>query len=400
MDRRKFIVSLSVFSGGLLSGCLHSEGSPNTEPTEGQERGFTVETVVDGLTSPWSIEFLTNPDTNHESTRILITELPGELHYIDRETGEDKVISGTPEVYDPGQGGLMDIAVHPRYPEKRWVYLTYSARDGSGKSGTHLGRGKFDPDELALSEFELLHVANPFVESVNHYGSRVVFGDDGMVYMTSGDRQFKNFGPDHVGQDTTNELGAILRLTPSGGVPDDNPFIDDPEASDSVYSYGHRNPQGITVDSETGELWESEHGENDGDEINRIEGGNNYGWPVASEACQYGTTTSVGDSHSDVEKVTAPEYVWECGTGGFPPAGMTVYEGEAFPDWEGDIFVGNLAGQYLGHLEVKDGDVTENEPLVDQRGWRIRDVKEAPDTGNLYLLVDSADAPVVRLTPA
>lgn len=399
MERREFVTSLSVLSGTLFCGCLHPEDGSDTEPVD-TESDFAVETVADGLTTPWSIEFLTNPDTNHEESRILVTELPGRLRLIDRETGESRLLEGTPEVYDTGEGGLLDAAVHPRYPDERWVYLTYSARNRNGGSATHLGRGRLDPEEGLLSDFEVLHTAEPFVESANHYGSRVVFGDDGMVYMTSGDRQFKDFGPNHVAQDVTNELGAVLRLTPEGDIPGDNPFVDDPVARDSVYSYGHRNPQGLTVHPETGEIWESEHGEGDGDEINLIERGENYGWPVASESCQYGTTTPVGDGHDEVEDVAAPEYVWECGTGGFPPAGMTVYDGEAFPGWQGDIFVGNLAGQYLGHLEVKDREVTENEPLLDRRGWRVRDVEEAPDTGNLYLLVDSGDAPVVRLTPA
>jgi len=395
MHRRTFLAGIAT-SGTFVTGCLHSPDSG----TEEAGRDFEVETVAEELTSPWSVEFLANPETGHEDSRLLVTELPGRLVLIDRENGESETVDGTPEVHDSGQGGLMDTAVHPEYPDEPWVYMTYSATNEGGESATHLGRGRLDTGGVRLTEFEPLHVAEPFVDSDNHYGSRVVFGDDGMVYVTSGDRQFKNFGPDHVGQDVTNELGAILRLGPDGRIPDDNPLVDDPDARDSIYSYGHRNPQGLTVHPETGEIWESEHGEGDGDEINLIEGGQNYGWPVASEACQYGTSTPVGTSHDDAEGVRGPEYVWECGTGGFPPAGMTVYRGDAFPEWRGDILVGNLAGQYLGHLEAGEDEVRELDPLLAGRGWRVRDVEEAPDTGNLYVLVDSGNAPVVRLTPS
>ena len=368
-----------------MAGCIGEDGGSN-----GGEEGFAVETVVDGLEQPWGVAFLNN-------ARFLVTELPGRLRLVDVDNGTAEMVEGTPEVDDAGQGGLLDVTLHPDYPDDRGVYLTYSASNDGSATATHVGRGRLDADAPRLRDFEVLHVAEPFVDSDNHYGSRAVFGDDGAVYVTSGDRQFKNFGPGHVGQDVTNELGCILRLEPDGSVPDDNPFVEDPVARDAVYSYGHRNPQGLTVGPD-GELWESEHGERDGDEINIIEEGGNYGWPVATEACGYGTNTPVGVGHDEREDVTAPVYVWECGTGGFPPSGMTFYTGDVFPEWRGDLFVGNLAGTYLGRLGVNGREVREKEPLLNGRGWRVRDVAEGPG-GYLYVLVDGEDAPVVRLVP-
>ena len=381
--RRGFLVYTAA--AAVTTGCLGG----NREGDSGEE-GFGVETVADGLEQPWGIAFL-------DQTRFLVTELPGRLRLVDTEDGTDRKVDGTPEVESAGQGGLLDVTLHPEYPEDEHVYLTYSASDGGPETATHVGRGRLDPGGARIREYEVLNVAEPFVDSVNHYGSRVVFGDDGMVYVTSGDRQFKNFGPRHVAQDVTNELGCILRLEPDGSVPDDNPFVSDPMARDTVYSYGHRNPQGLTV-GPGGELWESEHGERDGDEINVIEQGGNYGWPVATEACEYGTDTPVGVGHDERDGVTGPVYVWECGTGGFPPAGMTFYTGDVFPDWRGDLFVGNLAGTYLGRFGVEGREVREKEPLLDGRDWRVRDVAEGPD-GYLYVLVDGEDAPVVRLVP-
>lgn len=220
-----------------------------------------------------------------------------------------------------------------------------------------------------------------------------------MLYMTTGDRQFKNFGKDHVAQDLSNELGATLRLAPDGSIPDDNSFVGDEDAEDAIFSYGHRNAQAMTIHPETGELWQAEHGERDGDEINRIEEGGNYGWPIATYACEYGTDTPIGDEPHEREDTVAPVYYWECGSGGFTPSGGTFYDGPAFPNWRGNLFVGNLAGKYLGRFTVTGSDVEEVDPLLADRGWRIRDVEVAPDTGYLYVVVDAEDAPLVRLVP-
>ena len=376
------------------AGILDDEPTPVDEAEADGE--FELEEAASGLAQPWGLAFV--PDTS----LLLVTELGGTLTLVDREDGTTETVPGTPAVFTGGQGGLLDVTLHPDFPDEPWLYLTYAGENADGETATHLGRGRFDPAEPTLDEFEEIHVVEPFVDSNGHFGSRVVFEDDAL-YMTTGDRQSKEFGPDHYSQDLSNELGAILRLEADGSVPADNPFVDEAGTVDSIYSYGHRNPQGLARHPETGDLWESEHGERDGDEINVIRAGENYGWPVASEACEYGTETPVGDSHDEREDVVAPVYVWECGTGGFPPAGMDFYDGDAFPDWRGDLFVGNLAGQALGHFTVADpgGEtvVEELDPLLDGNGWRVRDVAVAPDTGHLYVAVDAADAPIVRPVP-
>jgi glucose/arabinose dehydrogenase len=369
------------------------------EPTPGPPgtHEFAVETVSEGVSAPWGLTFL--PDG-----QLLVTEWVGNLALVDREDGTVEEVEGGPEVIVAGQGGMLDVALHPSFPDPSWVYLTYSDPGSDGTSATALGRGRLDTDEAAFETFEQLHVAEPYVDSGAHFGSRCVFGADGKLYMSSGDRQFKNFGPDHVAQDTTNELGAILRFDPDGSIPEDNPFVDDEDAVDSIYSYGHRNPQGLAVHPETDDLWETEHGEKDGDEINIIRAGENYGWPIADTGCKYGTDQQIGDS-TDIERddVVGPVYYWECGTGGFPPAGATFYDGEAFPNWQGDLFVGNLAGAYLGRLHVRNpgGDVAveELDPLLTDRGWRVRAVAVAPDTDHLYAAIDGENGPVVRLVP-
>ncbi|GAA0517689.1 quinoprotein glucose dehydrogenase [Halorubrum aquaticum] len=395
MDRRRFLSLAGLAGTGTLAVCAGRGGAGDGDPSgdDGDSTAYAVETVATGFSNPWAIEFLPDGD-------LLVTERAGALDLVDPESGEVRAVDGTPEVDARGQGGLLDVALHPDFPDSPWAYLTYSASNADGDTATHLGRGRLDRENGRLERFEVLHAAEPFVDSTGHYGSRVVFGDDDRLYVTVGDRQFKDFGPDHVAQDLGVELGKTLRLEPDGSVPDDNPFLGDPDARDAIYSYGHRNAQGLTVHPETGAIWESEYGEQDGDEINVISRGANYGWPVADEGCTYGGGDPIGVSHDDREDVVAPAYSWPCGSGGFPPGGMTFCSGRAFPDWEGDLFVGGLASRSLGRLTVEGDEVTAEERLLADRDWRIRTVVEEPDTGHLYLAIDSGDAPVVRLTPA
>lgn len=398
-NRRRFLHTAVALGTLSVAGCVDSSddepgsgGSDDDGDDEEETAEYEVETVAEGFTNPWAIEFL--PEDG-----MLVTELEGRLSVVDPESGTTEPIEGVPDVYSAGQGGLLDAALHPDYPDEPWVYLTYSDANDAGESATHLGRGRLDRDGGLLDEFEVLHVAEPFVDSDGHFGSRVVVEGDAL-YMTVGDRQSKEFGPEHVSQDTANELGTTLRLALDGSVPEDNPFVGEAGVVETIYSYGHRNAQGMTVRPETGELWQSEHGEEDGDEINVIEAGGNYGWPIATYGCAYGTDDPVGEEPDEREDTVAPVYHWECGSGGFPPAGMAFYDGEAFPDWQGDLFVGNLAGGYLGRFSVDGQDVEELDPLLADEGWRVRDVAVAPGTGHLYVAVDGGDAPIVRLRPA
>lgn len=375
-----------------VAGCL-DRISNNATPTDDQladTNTFSVGIVAEGLEYPWGITFLPNGEA-------LITERTGQLQRVDLETGERTLISGSPDVMTEGQGGLLDVTLHPDYPDENWVYMTYSASNDEGESTTHLGRGKFIDRESI--EFRSIFTAEPFVDSTVHFGSRIVFDPTGHLLATVGDRGSKNFGAEHVSQDTSNHLGSTLRLTASGSIPDDNPFIDDDERAGAIFSYGHRNVQGMVVHPETGEIWQSEHGEQDGDEINILEAGGNYGWPIAHYGCTYDTDDPIGDSPAERDDVIDPIHYWECNTGGFPPAGMTFTTGETFPEWENNLFVGNLADEYLGRFTVNETTLDEEDPLLADQGWRIRDVATHPETGYLYVVVDAADAPILRITP-
>ncbi|PSQ58872.1 glucose dehydrogenase [Halobacteriales archaeon SW_7_71_33] len=390
MYRRRYLSAAGAALAGALAGCAGGDGTDRTGGADGADgsvtdagdgetaAGYAVEPVVSGLTSPWAVTPLS------DESALLVTERPGRLQVVDPETGTVERVDGTPAVFARGQGGLLDVALHPAFPDERWVYLTYAVGDGDGRSTTALGRGRLDRKGPRLRDFERLHAAEPFVRSSGHFGSRVTFRD----------------GDVHDSQTLGNELGTTLRLRPDGSVPEDNPFVDRPDARDAIYSYGHRNAQGMTVHPETGALWQSEFGERDGDEINVVERGANYGWPVADNSCEYGTDEPVGVAHGERPDVVAPVYGWPCGSGGFPPAGTTFYDGAAFPEWRGDLFVGGLASQYLARFAVDGRDVEERAPLLADRDWRVRAVAVGPESGHLYVAVDAEDAPVVRLRPA
>jgi len=412
IDRRTALRAAGGLAGATalpaLSGCLGDSGGGGTDgsdgddapPDDGADVAYDVETVAEGFENPWGLAFL--PDDG----RLLVTERTGGISLVDPADGAVEAVAGAPEVFAEGQGGLLDVAVHPDYPDDARVYLTYSATNGAGEATTHVGAGRLSLDTSngpALAEFKPIRVAEPFRGGSNHFGSRATFGPEGSLYVTVGDRRDTNFGPGHVSQVRSNELGATLRLTPDGDPHPENPFVDDPDAADALYSYGHRNPQAMAVRPETGRIWQCEHGEEDGDEINVIERGGDYGWPVASEACRYGTDDPFAPAHDERDGVIAPVHYWPCGSGGFPPSGAVFYDGDAFPEWEGDLFAGTLAAQYLGRFTV-DGDgldatVTEREPLLADRGWRMRAVAIEPDTGQLYAAVDDADAPIARIVP-
>jgi len=409
VDRRTVLRASAALVGGAtlstLAGCLDGNGAGGTadgtdtdEPDDDTDTAYAVEHVADGFEHPWGLAVLPGDG------RLLVTERPGRLSLVDPADGTVQRVEDPPEVDASGQGGLLDVAIHPDFPDDRRVYLSYAARGGEAGTTTHLGSARLDAEAPALEGFETLLVATPSVDSSNHFGSRVTFGPEGALFVTVGDRRDTAFGPDHVSQDRSNELGATLRLTAGGDPHPENPFLDDPDAADTVYSYGHRNPQAMAVRPETGAIWQCEHGEEDGDEINVVERGGNYGWPIVSEACRYGTDDPVAPGHETREDVVAPVHHWACGSGGFPPSGAVFYEGSAFPAWQGDLLAGTLAGEYLGRFSVdgtgpEGATVTERAPLLADRGWRVRALTIGPD-GLPYVAVDDADAPIVRFTPA
>ncbi len=350
-----------------------------------------LEVVAEDLGLIWAIDFL--PGTS----RLLANENSGSMFLIDTETLEVVEIAGAPEVVSSGQGGLLDVTVSPDFDEDNLVYLTYSVANEAGDTTTHLARAILDLEEQRLSGLEELYVAEPFMSGTSHYGSRVVIQDD-YLYMTIGDRGDKNFD-DHVSQDTTNVLGTTIRILRDGTIPEDNPFVDDTNVLDEIYTYGHRNSQGMAINPETGEIWQSEHGEQDGDEINIIYGGNNYGWPIATYGCNYVTGQDIGVLPEDRDDTINPVHYWECGSGGFPPAGMTFYDGDGFADWQGDLFVGGLASEYLAHFRLTDDGLEELDPLLADEGWRVRDVTVGHHDGAIYAAVEGHSVSIVRIVP-
>jgi aldose sugar dehydrogenase len=389
------IITLTISScnNAINNDQLNNEEKNNYENDEnGKEETpryeLIIEIINDELENPWGIAFTNN-------NLILITEKNGEISLINPETEEREKIRGVPEVDSRGQGGLLDVEI-----EDEIIYLTYSARNEEG-TATHLGRGILNLEERIIEDFEVLRVAKPYMSGGAHFGSRIILQDD-YVYFSTGDRGRKDFGTEHVSQDTTNEIGTIIRLYKNGNIPETNPFYGEENIIETIYTYGHRNVQGMTIHPETKDIWISEHGERDGDAIHILEAGGNYGWPIAHHGCRYGTTTPVSERPEDNPNIINPVYYWECQSGGFPPAGMTFYTGDLFEEWQGNLFIGNLAGQYLGRFEVNGREVKELEPLLTNQRWRIRDVKESRDAngqgdGYLYIITDGNPGKLIRL---
>lgn len=367
----------AVMLASALAACGTESGAEQAVYSS-EEHDFRLETVAEGLDRAWALAFLPDGD-------FLVTEQAGRLLRIEPESGARQAIGGVPEVAAVGQGGLLDVALHPDFADNRWVYFSYAA-PGEGGYATRVARGRLSGD--ALTDLEVLFTAEPFVDGGRHFGSRLLF-HDGYLFATFGERGRKD-----PAQNLGNVLGTLVRLRPDGSIPEDNPFADDSDAHDAIYSYGHRNAQGIALHPETGRVWLHEHGPQGGDEINLPEPGANYGWPETT----YGRAYS-GERFAPkppVEGYASPIYHW---TPSIAPSGMAFYTGDAFPGWRGDLFVGALKLTHLARLEIEGGEVVAEERLLDDAGMRIRDVREGPD-GYLYLLIDANDAPLLRLVPA
>lgn len=344
----------------------------------GAAEAFRTEVVAAGLEHPWALAFLPTGD-------FLVTERSGALLRIDPASGNRRAIAGVPGVDARNQGGLLDVALHPDFERNRYVYLTWSGTCDGGNA-THVGRGRLADDRL--DGFEVLFVATPCVASTKHFGSRLVFDRDGMLFVTVGER-----GERERAQDRGDHNGAVLRLHPDGGIPRDNPYVARDDARSAIYSHGHRNPQGAALHPDSGRLWIHEHGPRGGDEINIPEPGGNFGWPAATHGREYWGPEIGPDSRAGM---IDPVHHW---TPSIAPSGMAFYTGDRFPEWRGDLFVGALARTHLARLELDGREVVGEERLLDGRGWRVRDVRQGPD-GHLYLLTDHADGALVRLRPA
>ncbi|MCV0398119.1 MAG: PQQ-dependent sugar dehydrogenase [Rhizobiaceae bacterium] len=355
------------------------------ETFETEDGSIRVETVADGLTNPWGMAFL--PDGG-----MLVTERPGTLRVVDGEGGLSEPLSGVPEVDARDQGGLLDVALDPAFEENRMVYLSY-AEAGEGGNGTAVARGVLSDDMTSLDQVEVIFQQMPKENSTMHFGSRLVFDNDGHLFVTLGERSDARFR--EQAQDLDSHLGKIVRINPDGSVPDDNPFVGRDDAKPEIYAYGVRNVQAAAMHPETGELWEIEHGPKGGDELNVIKPGENYGWPVVTLGVNYDGST-IGEGIETQEGMVDAIHSW---TPVIAPSGMIFYDGEAFGDWQGDLFVGGLASKALVRLELDGESVTHEERLLEDLGLRIRDVAQGPD-GAIYVATDEASGEILRISPA
>jgi glucose/arabinose dehydrogenase len=352
--------------------------SPTPAPVNGAVR---VQTIAHGLERPWALAFL--PDG-----RMLVTERPGRLRSVDRDGRISEPLAGVPRVLTRGQGGLLDVALDPRFDDNRLVYLAYAEPGAGSTAGTAVARGRLGDGRL--EDVRVIYQQQPKVEGSNHFGSRLVFARDGTLFVTQGDR----FAYRDRAQDLSVGLGKIVRITSDGSVPRDNPFLDRAGARPEIWSYGHRNIQSAALHPQTGQLWTVEHGARGGDELNHPEAGKNYGWPVITYGVDYsGAKIGEGTAKPGMEQ---PVYYWDPV---IAPSGMAFYTGDAFPDWQGSLFIGSLRPGLLVRLTLADGRVTREERYLDDLGERIRDVRQGPD-GLLYLLTDSSDGRILRVLPA
>ena len=345
---------------------------------------YRVEVVATGVHVPWGLAFL------HNGRALVSDRAVGQLSLLDIHTGVLTRVAGVPAVYDSVDAGLLDVAVHPDYARNGWIYYAYASMTDSG-STTVVERARLR--DTRLVDRQRLFLAYPAVSSSHHFGSRLVL-QKGYLFITLGERDIRE-----LAQELWTDHGKVIRLYDDGRVPRDNPFVGRPGARPEVWSYGHRNPHGLTLHPQTGELWETEHGPLGGDEINIIRPGLNYGWPIVTYGREYDGGL-VGDGLTQREGMEQPVYHYATSAA---LSGLTFYTGGAFPQWRGNLFVGAMAPRYLGRLILENGRVVREERLLGEKRWRVRVVQQGPD-GLLYLGIeegrDGFGGMIVRLRPA
>ncbi len=351
---------------------------------------YRIVTVVEGLEVPWSMAFLPDGD-------MLVTERPGRLRIIRNGRLLVEPVSGVPAVFAQGQGGLFDVVLHPEFATNRLIYLSFAKPLGEG-STTAVIRARFQDDRLS----EIEEVFEAVAQGRGHYGGRLAFDAQGYLFVTAGDRMAPSSGDleAHPAQDLSNHHGVVVRLHDDGRVPSDNPFVGRSDALPEIWSYGHRNPQGLAIDPATGNVWINEHGPQGGDELNLIEPGKNYGWPVIGYGVNYGSGLTIHEG-TRREGMETPVHFW---VPSIATSGLMIYGGNRFPEWRGNVFVGGMAGQQLARVAMQVDRPLQSEweeTLLPGLG-RIRDVREGPD-GYIYIAVSDragAPTPIIRLEPA
>jgi glucose/arabinose dehydrogenase len=361
----------------VARGQAEAPRSPTPKPVDG---GLRVDTVVRGLSHPWGLAFL--PDG-----RMLVTERPGRLRIVERDGRLSEPLAGVPRVFAQDQGGLLDVALDPRFADNRLVYLSYAEPGDGGTNGTAVARGTLS--DRGLDDVRVIYRQAPKVASSKHFGSRLVFARDGTLFVTQGER----FSQADQAQDLSSLIGKIVRINADGSVPRDNPFVGRAGARPEIWSLGHRNVQGASLHPQTGQLWTAEHGARGGDELNHPEAGKNYGWPVISYGVHYSFRKIGEGTHK--AGMEQPLYYWDPV---IAPSGMTFYTGDRFSGWKGSVLIGSLRPGGLVRLTLDSDKVTREERYLGDLGERIRDVRQGPD-GLLYLLTDANDGRILRVSP-
>jgi glucose/arabinose dehydrogenase len=349
---------------------------------------YRLVTVVDALVQPWSIAFLPGGD-------MLITERPGRLRIVRQGKLLPQPVDGVPKVFHSSQGGLLEVMLHPNFATNRLVYLSYSKPGADdSQSRTALIRGRFENDRLTGVE----QIFEAIARGRNHFSGKIAFDRNGFLFLSLGDRQVPPEGnlEAHPAQDLSNHHGKIVRLHDDGRVPADNPFVNRAGSRPEIWSYGHRNVQGLAIHPESGDVWTNEHGPQGGDELNRIQPGRNYGWPVIGFGVNYQTGLAI-HAGTHREGMEQPAHIWLPSIG---ISGLMIYTGDRFRQWKGNLFAGGMAGQQLARLTLNGQRVVVEETLAQQVG-RIRDVRQSPD-GLIYLVTDDREGkltPILRMEP-
>jgi len=380
MLHKTFLATLCA--SALITGATDVFAAPVQE-LESEQGTLEVTTITKGLEHPWSLAFL--PDRKG----MLVTERPGNLRVVSVDGKLSGPIDGVPKVWAKGQGGLLDVVLSPDFRQDRTVYLSYAEGGGAGdKAGTAVGRGQLSEDLKTLNDFKVIFRQEPKLSVGNHFGSRLVFDRDGYLFITLGEN---NDRP--TAQDLDKLQGKVVRIYPDGNVPDDNPFVGQAGVRSEIWSYGQRNPQGAALNPWTGVLWENEHGPQGGDELNVIERGKNYGWPLATHGINYSGQPIPEAKGKTAEGTVGPRHVWEKSPG---LSGMAFYDGDRFKAWQHNVFIGALVSQELIRLQFDGDKVVHEERLLGELKARIRDVRQGPD-GYLYVLTDEDDGALYRV---
>ncbi|WP_417565839.1 PQQ-dependent sugar dehydrogenase [Marinobacter sp.] len=364
-----------ILASGLL---LTSTVGIASQAFSSEQADFRLETVAQGLEHPWSLAFL--PDGTS-----LVTERAGRLRVIRNGQLVDTPVGGLPELVVSGQGGLLDVVLHPDFKNNQTLFLSYAHRNQKGMT-TRVARAVFDGNQL--TGVDVIFEALPRSGASRHFAGRMEFDREGNLYVAVGDR-----GEMDRAQDTEDDAGGVHRITTDGRPAPGNPFLDDRRRNDTFFTFGNRNIQGMTIHPETGEIWSHEHGPRGGDEINIIRAGTNYGWPEITYGIDYSGLPITLDTKK--EGMAQPLHYWDPS---IAPSGIAFYTGDLFPQWQGDLFVGALKMRKLVRLELEGGKVSGEEDLLTELGERIRDVRMGPD-GALWLLTDSPRGNVYRMVP-